>query len=490
MDDARTSEDEKVLNSPRAPLEVANQFVVDHCHIEGALTLRRWRGGWWTWRKTHWAQCPADELRRRLYAFTKDACYVTAKGEKAQWMPDKTKINMLLDALAASACHTDDALEPPCWVDGRTAAGTIVACRNGLLDARTGIVADHTPLFFNTMSLPFDYDPDAPDPGEWLKFLKELWPDDPASIQTLRQIFGCIVSGRTDFQKIFALIGPTRGGKGVMSRVLSSMIGDRNVIGPTLASLSERFGLAPLIGKSLAVVADARIAGRNVQTLVERLLSISGEDKITVDIKYDPVGWTGRMPARILLLSNELPQLGDASGAIVGRFVLLTLTKSWLGKEDIGLETRMLAELPGILNWSLDGMDDLEEHGHFTQPETGANALLQMAALSSPVGAFVRERCEVGANFEARTDEMYREYKHWALAKGLREIADNIFGKNLRAAVPGVDVSRARDGDDRFNVYTGLRLRSGFGRGLVPAEAGARRALEDLKRVVITGGRR
>jgi hypothetical protein len=50
-------------------------------------------------------------------------------------------------------------------------------------------------------------------------------------------------------------------------------------------SLRDGFGVAPLIGKPLAVIADARLSGRDSPTVVERPLSISGEDLITVNIK-------------------------------------------------------------------------------------------------------------------------------------------------------------------------------------------------------------
>jgi putative DNA primase/helicase len=42
---------------------------------------------------------------------------------------------------------------------------------------------------------------------------------------------------------------------------------------------------------------------------------LSGEDMLTIDRKYKEP-WTGKLPSRILIISNELPQLGDASGAI------------------------------------------------------------------------------------------------------------------------------------------------------------------------------
>ncbi len=47
---------------------------------------------------------------------------------------------------------------------------------------------------------------------------------------------------------------------------------------------------------------------------VERLLSISGEDTLPVNRKYRD-HWTGKLPSRLHVISNELPRLGDASEA-------------------------------------------------------------------------------------------------------------------------------------------------------------------------------
>ena len=58
-----------------------------------------------------------------------------------------------------------------------------------------------------------------------------------------------------------------------------------------MSSLSETFGLEPLITKSLAVVSDARIGQRTDKSMItERLLSISGEDQMTVARKFRPHG--------------------------------------------------------------------------------------------------------------------------------------------------------------------------------------------------------
>ena len=61
----------------------------------------------------------------------------------------------------------------------------------------------------------------------------------------------------------------------------------------------------------------------------------------------------GKLETRFVILTNELPRLTDASGALASRFITLVLTESFYGREDLGLTDKLAGELPGILNWAL-----------------------------------------------------------------------------------------------------------------------------------------
>src|SRR4029079_11210253 len=208
-------------------------------------------------------------------------------------------------------------------------------------------------------------------------------------------------------QKMFLLVGPKRGGKGTIGRVLTGLLGAHHVSAPTLASLSTNFGLQPLIGKPLALVSDARLSTTaDSKIVVERLLSISGEDSLTIDRKYKEP-WTGRLPTRFLIMTNELPRLSDASGALASRFILLVLTKSFYGSENPKLTGELLTEAPAIFNWALEGLDRLTARGYFVNPESGNDAIRQMEDLSSPISAFIRDRCVVGGRYQVKVDELW-----------------------------------------------------------------------------------
>jgi putative DNA primase/helicase len=451
----------QVLPPPSAPMAVARQFVKSCCLYNSApeaLRLRYWHGGWWTWRTTHWAEAEERTVRALLYAFTEDAIYLDAKDFKP-WLPTRRKIGDMLEALAALVILSDD-FEQPCWINGHDVAGPIVAVCNGLLDIASRTLHPHSPLYFNQTSVPFDYDPLAPSPARWLAFLDELWPQESEASDVLGEWFGYVVSGRLDLHKILLMVGPTRGGKGIIARILSALIGKRNVCGPTLNSLGGDFGLAPLIGKSLAIISDARFIGKNGNIVVERLLSISGEDTLTVNIKYKEQ-WNGKLPCRLHVISNELPRLGDASTAVVGRIVLLLLSRSWLGRENHQLESELCAELPGILNWSLAGLERLtfDNKNRFTCPASAEEAVVAMRDLASPVGAFVREKCKLGANEQIEVGTLYEAYKTWCQDNEHPKSSKHVFGRDLRAAAPSVRVGQSRETGHRVRVYRGIALR-------------------------------
>ncbi len=446
----------EIFPPPTSPMAVARKLQPGW-EQDGQLTLRCWRHTWMRWHRAHWAEVDEAEVKATLYRRLEHAQYLAfVKGEPEQkpWAPTKRKISDLLDATAAITI-LPTTVDSPSWTDRRE-EGVIVACRNGLLRVGDRKLLDHDPRFFNLVSVPFDYDPAAPEPTRWLEFLADTWTDeqgqiDQDSINLLQEFFGYVVSGRTHLHKILLIIGPTRSGKGTIARVLTSMIGKGNMAGPTLASLATNFGLSPLMGKPLAIVSDARLAGGSSHQVVERLLTISGEDTIDIDRKYkDP--WTGRLPTRFMILSNELPNFGDASGAIAHRFMVLTMTKSWLGKENTALTKELTNELPGILNWALDGLARLAENGRFTEPVSSVEAVVSMKDSASPISAFVRECCEVGRGLDIAVDELWTAWKDWCEENGRdRPGTKQQLSRNLQAVVPQIRVFKPHGEPRRYS---------------------------------------
>ncbi|MBT2415734.1 NTP-binding protein [Streptomyces sp. ISL-12] len=453
------------LPAPSNPLAVARRLLPDWQTEDGRLVCRRWRASWMRWTGTCWRELDEAQMRAAMYTRLEHAVYLTpgkdGQMEEHPWAPTKQKIGNLLDALGAITLLPTDT-DAPAWIDdqGDTGQdhGPIVACENGLLRIRDRALLPHGPGFFNLVSVPFAYDPDATAPT-WERFLSQIWPDAPDAIAALQEWFGYVLSGRTDQQKILLMVGPSRSGKGTIARVLKMLVGKENLAGPTLAGLGTNFGLSTLVGKPLAVISDARLSGNDNSQVVERLLTISGEDTIDIDRKYRQP-WTGKLPTRLMILSNELPHFGDSSGVIARRFILLNMTVSWLGKEDPALTDKLIAEMPGIINWALDGLARLQATGRITEPVSSREAVTTMQDTASPTSAFLRERCTTGPACSVPVDALWAVWRDWAEDNGVRAGTKQVFGRNLLSVVPQLNRARPRDAYGRqVATYNGITLK-------------------------------
>jgi putative DNA primase/helicase len=399
-----------------------------------------------------------------LYEFLDKRCYYVVEEKRKPVNPSPKLVNAVLDCLRARA-HLPTTVSAPAWLDGATEdqqklkPKDIVSCSNGLLYLPTMALLAHTPKFFSHNALEFPYNKDAPAPIVWHEFIGQLWPGDFDACNTLHEMFGYFLTGDTSQQKIFFIIGPRRSGKGTIAKVLRSLLGPHNCTAPTLAGIGETFGLQPLIGKLAAIIGDARLGGKIDQNaIVERLLSISGEDDININRKNASF-WVGRLISRLLILSNEIPKLTDASSALVGRFVILRLTESFYGREDKGLFERLEPELPGILNLAIAGWHRLRQRGYFEQPASSNKVAEQFADISSPIKQFVRERCELDSFHAVSVDALFDAWCAWCKDEGRNYPGTkSTFKNDMSTAFPEIQSKHLGPRGAQTLMYQGIKL--------------------------------
>jgi putative DNA primase/helicase len=354
----------------------------------------------------------------------------------------------------------------PCWLDDSPSLpdpNNLLVAANGIIDVASNparIISPPTPKFFTLNALPYSFNRDAPEPAALVKYLDAILPDDPQAIECLQEFTGYLLTPWTNLQKALMLIGPPRAGKGVFLRVVTALLGAHNTCSPTLSSLGTPFGLAPLVDKLVAFISDARLSSRSDSAaVIETLLRIIGEDAVSVNRKYKDEISSTTIPARFILVANELPRLLDTSGAVASRFIVVRLEKSFLGHEDHGLTQRLLQELPSALNWALAGRARLRERGHFVQPSTGQSLADEFAELNSPIAEFLADCATIGADRAVDVADAWNAWNAWCEEAG-REHRGNVqtLGRDLRAALPSMEISRPREGGERKRQYQGFGL--------------------------------
>jgi putative DNA primase/helicase len=444
---------------PRDPLAIAHDLIAaKFTDAGGNRTLHRHRGGFYVHDGARYREATEEAIRCSAWLYLENA-FKFQNNEIVPFKPNKGRVADVVSALEAAAA-LDDNIVAPAWLKDALALpppNELLAVGNGLLHLPSGVLHPATATYFNLVATDVPFNPQAAAP-QWFQFLADVFGDDHEAVETLQDFIGYVLSLDTTQQKILFMVGPKRSGKGTIARVITGLLGRDSVAGPTLSGLTENFGLEPLIGKPLAIVADARLSSRSDHSQVaERLLSISGEDTLTINRKNRSM-WTGRLPTKLMLMTNELPRVEDSAGALASRFLVLTMTNSFYGKEDPKLTVKLLAELSGILNWAREGYLRLSQRGYFMTPASSRDVVEELELLASPVTAFVHEKCQLGAGLRVAPSVIYGEWTGWCAANGHQPGTLQTFGRDLKSAFPHIRVDRIRSDGKRYRYYEGIGL--------------------------------
>lgn len=454
------ADDVMVYIDPKAPMTVAQQFIL-HQHSDGNTpTLHHWRGDWYVWNRVHYQLINDDRVRSELYQWLA-SCF-----SLVQESPERVKPNMKLVAEVVSALKAISMIEvddPPTWITPSAdlaPASDIIACNNGFLRISTRRIEPARPSLFVTAALAFDARENPPQPVEWLKFLDRIWPDDSESKESLAEAIGYMLTDDTSQQKMFMLAGAKRSGKGTLLRVLEQLAGQHNKVSPSLSSIGTQFGLEPLIGKRIAMISDARLSYKSDQAaIIENLLRITGEDSVSIDRKHR-TSWNGKLNTRFIMATNELPSFSDASSALASRFIIFRFTKSFYGQEDTGLTDRLLNEMPGILMWALDGLTRLRKRGRLVQPASAMDMVRELDEMTSPIGQFIDDCCIVEPLAMVPINEIYDAWQSWCEDQGRDHAGSKqTLSKQITASNPSISKQQCRVGGRVQRTMHGIRLR-------------------------------
>jgi putative DNA primase/helicase len=186
---------------------------------------------------------------------------------------------------------------------------------------------------------------------------------------------------------------------------------------------------------------------------------VSGEDFQSINRKNRDF-WNGFLPTRFVLASNSLPNFGSHTGAMATRLLIVPFENSFVGREDRGLTDKLLTELPSILNWCLDGRDDLQLRGDFEEPAESLKTKQRLILRSNPIHGFILERCTVETGADIAKDALYDAYADYCEETKSRVLPKSDFTAELTDLYPTIAVSKHRvTGTARqIPCYRGVRL--------------------------------
>lgn len=388
--------------------------------------------------------------REELYVFTgkvyekRDLIMLAGMmyAELGSQMPGSGDVNGATDLLKHKLRMNAPAKLPEWRSDPTRDTSGCLVFNNCILDLNTNEVFPHTHDLRTTSMLPYDYDPEAKCPN-WLAFLQSIWgstnahPDNTYAelIPALQKFMGYLLLDDISLHKMAYLIGKPRAGKSMITKVMNCVYGHENIGNPSLDTLTEPAIQAAIWNKKVAIINDAADNVSRKSDLVSLIKNISGGDYREVNRKFlQPI--TVQFRCRIVITSNTLPALTEASSAMVDRGLFFPFNRSFAGREDLSLENKLTAETQGILNWCIEGLRMLNECGRrLVNPACATEEVDTFRTLSNPLGSFI-DTCLItkqGATCSAL--EVFARYRHWMAdtgSKGGYQDPNNFY-RNFRA---------------------------------------------------------
>ena len=301
--------------------------------------------------------------------------------------------------------------------------------RSGVLNLEDGALYAHSPEYFSIIQSAAWYRPGTV-AHDWLAFLHEAVPDEGDRL-LLQQFAGLCLTGETGPQRALLLVGDGGTGKSTFVRVLQAVLGNLATSSALENIKDGSFLVGTLVGKRMCVVSELQ---RNVDWLPFK--RVTGEDQISIDVK-NKTPYTTKLDLKLIILSNVMPFLGDdtSNSSLMRRFLPVAFNVK-PAEPDPSLETRLTHadELPGVLNWMLDGLALLRAAGmRFPSGETAALAR-EIVEESNRVVTFLREECLYTPEVETTAAELYAAYRKWCGETGHKPLSSTSFAKQVVAA--------------------------------------------------------
>lgn len=237
---------------------------------------------------------------------------------------------------------------------------------NGVLDLRTGALRPHDPALLLTQRAFVEYQPGATCP-RWMQFVEEISCGDTDLAAYLQCVIGYALWGDISRHEAYFLHGDGSNGKSVLMNTLRSLMGGyckslgvdaimvrRDKAGPTPDLLAVR-------GARLVITSEMS-AGRQLNEGVFKDL-VSG-DTITVRNLYSRHVIEMQFCCKVFMPTNTLPTIAGQDYGVWRRIRAIPFNRTFEGAEkDPGLESKLKAELSGILSWALEGYQRYKAQG-------------------------------------------------------------------------------------------------------------------------------
>lgn len=316
------------------------------------------------------------------------------------------------------------------------AHSTLINLLNGSYDLELQALLTHDAGHYLTTQLPFSYDPLATCPTweYWLQSSLTLpapfnKKPDPDLALFLQEAIGYSLTDDISHHVSFWCYGKGANGKGVLFHVLEALAGTSAVPFNVNLLKRDRYQLADLAGKRIALCSEANTWDNVVEDGDVKAL-VAGDRMNVRQIREKP--FTLEPKVKLWWSMNKLPAVADTSGGFWRRVMVIPFNRSFDRHERIlNLYEQLHDELPGIFNWAMAGLQRLKSNGGFSVPQQVADQTAEYQHESNIAQLFVEDECVTGPQYDVQSSVLYSSYTGWCRANGYKSYSSRSFKREM-----------------------------------------------------------
>lgn len=298
-------------------------------------------------------------------------------------------------------------------------------------DVRNGKL-EECDTFFTLHQIPHNYDAKAECP-KFKKFVSNLFYEE--DIPVIQEYLGYCLVPNTLAQTAMFIIGDGGEGKSRITVLMEHIIGENSLVIGKFAGLQEKFSLVSLDKQMMFIDDDISLEALDDTSNFKKI--VTAETAMEVEPKGKPKYKT-RLYSRILCCGNGAIQSKfDRSDGFYRRLLLCKVKPVHYDKPDRTLSDQLDEEIPGIINWLLEGLCRVVKNGFIIEPSKRMQGELQSVRDNSDtIQLFMSDDQFIEYTGEkddkVSIKQLYDAYESWCQDNSYLVIHKNTFGKVIR----------------------------------------------------------
>lgn len=306
---------------------------------------------------------------------------------------------------------------------------------NGVVDLKTGKLLQHDRELGLTKITNITFDENAKCP-EWLKFLDQIFLGDQALVEYMQRLIGYSLTGDISEQIMMFLVGGGSNGKSTFINTIKDLMGDygKQAKSDTFIKKKESGAnndIARLVGSRFVSAIESEEGEKLADSFVKQITG--GEPVLARFLRQEFFEFIPEF--KVFFTTNHKPIIGGLDEGIWRRVKLIPFNLSLPAhKRDKRLPEKLSLEMPGILNWAIEGCMKWQQDG-LKEPKVVAEATGKYKDDMDILAPFLDEVCYVeereNESIMIEAKELYNVYERWCFNSGERSLGNRSFYRML-----------------------------------------------------------